>query len=136
MVQSIPRVVRARSNLATRFLSFSSLDEADWPGFERLEFAQLDSALLRSVSRGPHEHGCRGCDMGVPSHGRRDEGRHSWCSRRPHSGEHQARAKTRVQQGPRGKPQLLDFRLLQALRLRSPVLEPNFHLQQRKLVKG
>lgn len=46
------------------------------------------SALLRPVSRGPHEHGRRGGDMGVPSHGRRDEGRHSWCSRRPHSGEH------------------------------------------------
>ena len=57
---------------------------------------QLDSALLRPVSRGPHEHGCRGRDMGVPSHGRRDEGRHSWCSGRPHSGEHQARAETRV----------------------------------------
>lgn len=50
--------------------------------------ARLASPLLRPVSRGPHEHGRRGGDMGVPSHGRRDEGRHSWCPRWPHSGEH------------------------------------------------
>ena len=50
--------------------------------------ARLASPLLRPVSRGPHEHGRRRGDMGVPSHGRRDEGRHSWCPRWPHSGEH------------------------------------------------
>lgn len=61
------------------------------------EHERIESALLRPVSRGPHEHGRRRGCMGVPSHGRCDEGWHSWCTRRTHAREHQARTETRVQ---------------------------------------